>query len=312
MLAVVTAVVWWQVDPERAFSVTVALLVVSCPCALSLATPAALAAAAGSLARLRVVLVRSDALESLARVSHIVLDKTGTLTEGCVQLAVCKTVEGISRANALALAAAVDARSEHPLARALRGAAEGEPVEGGAPTVSDFRQVTGEGAEGTVDGLRVRVGRPDFVANLAGPMPAALQRVVDDKSNCGALAALGDEHGWHALFTFVDPLRPGATRLISELRHLGITPIVLSGDRPASVEHIARVLGVADARGDLTPDEKHAAIARLQAQGAVVAMMGDGINDAPALAQAQVSISLGSCHAACAAHGGCRDSLRSC
>jgi Cu2+-exporting ATPase len=299
MLAAVTAVVWWQVDPERALSVTVALLVVSCPCALSLATPAALAAAAGSLARHRVVLLRSDALETLARVTHIVLDKTGTLTEGCIRLAICKTVEGTSRANAIALAAAVDARSEHPLARALRDAAnsvaaEGDTEAGSAPVVSDFRQVTGEGAEGTIGGVRVRVGRPSFVANLAGPMPAGLQQVADDKDNRGALAALGDEHGWRALFTFVDPLRPGTARLIGELRRLGITPIVLSGDRPASVKHVARMLGVADARGDLSPDDKHSAVARLQAQGAVVAMMGDGINDAPALARAQVSISLGS------------------
>jgi len=205
----------------------------SCPCALSLATPAALAAAAGSLARLRVVLVRSDALETLARVTHIVLDKTGTLTEGCVRLAICTTTDGTSRANALALAAAVDARSEHPLARALREAAnsvaaEGETADRTAPVVSDFRQVTGEGAEGTVDGVRVRVGRPAYVANLAGPMPTGLQQVADDKGNCGSLAALGDEHGWRALFTFADPLRPGAARLIGELRRLGITPIVLS------------------------------------------------------------------------------------
>ena len=294
LLAMATAVVWWQVDSARALSITVALLVVSCPCALSLATPAAIAAAAGSLARSRVVLVRSDALEALARVTHIVLDKTGTLTEGCVRLATCTTIEGTSNSDAVALAAAVDARSEHPLARALRNAAEGHTEVGSAPVVSDFRQVTGEGAEGTVDGVRVRVGRPAFVANLAGPMPAGLRQMADDESNRDSLAAMGDEHGWRALFTFADPQRPGAARLIGELRRLGITPIVLSGDRPASVEHVARTLGVADARGYLTPDDKHAAIARLQAQGAVVAMMGDGINDAPALAQAQVSISLGS------------------
>ena len=104
---------------------------------------------------------------------------------------------------------------------------------------------------------------------------------------------VGDEHGWQALFTFADPLRPGAARLIEELVTLGITPVLLSGDRAASVDHVARMLGVADARGDLTPEDKRDAIARLQANGAVVAMMGDGINDAPALARAQVSISLG-------------------
>ncbi len=290
LLAAVTALLWWQFDPARALPVTVALLVASCPCALSLATPAALAAVAGSLARGGVVLARSDALETLARVTHIVLDKTGTLTEGRVRLVACATMRGTTRENAIALAVAVDARSEHPLARALRDAA----VEAGAlPVISDFQQVTGEGVECAADGRRVRVGRPDFVARLAGPMPAALREIADDPRHRGALAALGDEHGWQALFTFADPLRPGAVRLIEELATMGITPVLLSGDRAASVGDVARTLGVRDARGGLAPDEKRDVIARLQGKGAVVAMMGDGINDAPALAQAQVSISLG-------------------
>jgi P-type Cu2+ transporter len=294
LLALGTALVWWHFDPAQALPVTVALLVVSCPCALSLATPAALAAAAGSLARAGVVLARGDALEALARVTHVVLDKTGTLTEGCVRLATCTTTDGASRADALALAAAIDARSEHPLAHALRDAsAEAANDAGSPPAVGAFRQVAGEGIEGTLDGVRVRVGRPAFVAMLAGPMPASLRHVADDLGNHGALAALGDEHGWRALFTFADALRPGAARLVAALRDLGITPVVLSGDRPASVDQVARALGIADARGDLAPEDKRAAIAGLQAQGAVVAMMGDGINDAPALAQAQVSISLG-------------------
>ena len=293
LLALGTALVWWQLDPERALPVTVALLVVSCPCALSLATPAALAAAAGSLARAGVVLGRSNALEALARVTHVVLDKTGTLTEGCVRLTACETTRGTSRAQAIALAAAVDARSEHPLARALQDAAA-EAASTPAPAVGEFRQTTGEGVEGSVDGVRVRVGRPDFVAALAGPMPAALQAVADDAGHRGALAALGDENGWRAMFTFADALRPGAARLIEELRSLCITPVMLSGDRQASVDAVARSLGLDDARCDLTPDAKCAAIGRLQANGAVVAMIGDGINDAPALARAQVSISLGS------------------
>jgi Cu2+-exporting ATPase len=274
--------------------VTVALLVVSCPCALSLATPAALAAAAGSLARAGVVLARSNALESLARVTHVVLDKTGTLTEGRIRLSACATAGGSSQATAILLAAAVDARSEHPLASALREAAAAIATEVvRLPSAFDFRQVTGEGVECSVDGARVRVGRPDFVAALSGPMPDALRAVVDDEGHRGAVAGLGDAHGWHAVFTFSDVLRPGAARLVAQLRTLGITPVLLSGDRPASVDDVARTLGLSDARGNLTPDEKRAEIARLQATGAVVAMVGDGINDAPALAQAQVSISLG-------------------
>ncbi len=293
LLALATAIVWWQFDPARALPVTVALLVVSCPCALSLATPAALAAAAGSLARSGVVLVRSDALETLARVTHIVVDKTGTLTGGCVRLASCATLGAIPRAKAIALAAAVDARSEHPLAHALRDAAD-TTAESHTPTmVSDIRQTTGEGVEGRVAGARVRVGRIDYVAALAGPVPARLRALAEDGAHRGALAALGDEQGWLALFTFADTLRPDAARLIGELRKLGIVPLMLSGDRQASVDAVAQMLGVAKAQGDLTPADKRDAIARLQSRRAVVAMLGDGINDAPALAQAQVSISLG-------------------
>ena len=168
LLALGTALVWWQFDPARALPVTVALLVVSCPCALSLATPAALAAAAGSLARAGVVLARSNALESLARVTHVVLDKTGTLTEGCIRLATCATTGGTSRAQAIALAAAVDARSEHPLARALQdAAAEAETGATSEPAVSEFRQVTGEGVEGT-RGRSARARRPTRLCRDAG------------------------------------------------------------------------------------------------------------------------------------------------
>jgi Cu2+-exporting ATPase len=124
-------------------------------------------------------------------------------------------------------------------------------------------------------------------------MPATLRALADDGGHRGALAALGDENGWRAMFTFADALRPGTARLIEELRGLGIAPVMLSGDRRASVDAVARSLGLDDARGDLTPDAKRTAISRLQAKGAVVAMIGDGINDAPALAQAQVAISLG-------------------
>jgi Cu2+-exporting ATPase len=290
LLALATVVVWWQIDPARALPVTVALLVVSCPCALSLATPAALAAAAGSLARAQVVFARSDALETLGRVTHVVLDKTGTLTEGRLRLAACETAGTITREDALALAAALEARSEHPLAAAL---AEAGPAPGAGPVVQDLRQTPGDGVEGTMGGVRTRVGRPEFVAALSGPMPAALRAFCDRAADAGALVALGDEVEWHAVFGFSDTLRAGTPRLIAELRDLGITPVLLSGDRMASVARVAQALSIADARGDLRPEDKRDAIAALQAAGAVVAMMGDGINDAPALAQAQVSISLG-------------------
>jgi len=287
VLAAATAVVWFHRDPARVMAVTFAVLAVSCPCALALATPAALAAAAGSLARRGVVLARGDALETLAKITHVVFDKTGTLTEGRLLLAGCTTVDGRTPEQVLMVAAALEARSEHPLARALVAAA---PAAG--PVVEDARQTAGEGVTARIDGVEVRVGRPEFVALLAGAMPPALMEFAGGRAD--TLVGLGDERGWHALFALSDALRPGAGRLIADLKALSITPVLLSGDRNASVDAVARTLGIDDAHAQMRPEDKRDRIAALQCTGAVVAMVGDGINDAPALAQADVAVVMNS------------------
>ncbi|MCC7325271.1 MAG: heavy metal translocating P-type ATPase [Burkholderiales bacterium] len=288
VLAAGTAAYWLQSDPARALPVTFAVLAVSCPCALALATPAALAAAAGALARSGVVIARADALETLARVTHVVFDKTGTLTEGRIRLTGVATPGDGTRADALRLAAALATRSEHPLARALADAAPGD-----APHTADaLRQTAGEGIAGCIGDAELRLGRPEFVAALAGPMPAALAECA--RRCADTLVALGGNRGWHALFTLSDTLRPGAAEVVAQLDAMGIETLLLSGDRQASVAAVARRVGIGDARAQLRPEDKRDAIARLQREGAVVAMVGDGINDAPALAQAQVSVSLGS------------------
>ena len=289
VLAAGTAVVWWSVDPSRVLAVTFAVLVVSCPCALSLATPAALAAAAGALARRHVVIARTDALETLARVTHVVLDKTGTLTMGRMTVVGVDPRGTATRDSALALAAALDAVSEHPLARAFRAAA---PAGAALPRVDAVAIVAGNGVEGTVEGRRVRLGRPDFVAALSGARRAVRCLVPIDAAT--TRVALGDASGFIAQFTLDDTLRPGAADLVARLSRLGIVSVLISGDRTASVEAIGRALGIADARGDAQPEDKRDALVRLQQEGAIVAMVGDGINDAPSLAQAQVSVSLGS------------------
>jgi len=287
VLAMVTAVAWSQVDPSRALAVTFALLVVSCPCALSLATPAALAAAAGALSRRQVVLARADALEALAKVTHVVFDKTGTLTLGEVRVSEVVTFGAVDEARSLALAAALEARSEHPIGAAIARAAPAARLR-----AEDVRPAAGEGVEGVVDGVRYRVGRPDFVRALCGELPGAVRDFA--AAATGTVVLLGDQRAVLAGFALGDTPRVDAAVAVAALRSLGVTTILMSGDRHTVAQAVGRALGIADARGDLKPQDKLEAIRALQAQGAVVAMVGDGVNDAPGLAQAQVSLSLGS------------------
>jgi Cu2+-exporting ATPase len=288
LIAAATAIAWWQLDPARALAVTFAVLVISCPCALSLATPAALAAATGALGRRRVVIARADALESLARVTHVVFDKTGTLTMGRLSLVETAVSEGTTIEAALALAAALEAISEHPVARAFTEAAGGAPAR---LPIQSPSVVPGHGVEGIVEGRVVRLGTPDFAAALSGarsPLSPAITHPT------ATIVAMGDARGIIASFALADALRPDAKALMDRLRALRIVPMLLSGDRVSTVAAAAAALGIDAARGEALPDDKRAAIGELQARGAVVAMVGDGVNDAPSLAQAQVSISLGS------------------
>jgi Cu2+-exporting ATPase len=290
LITAATAWYWSQVDPARTLAIVFAVLAVSCPCALALGAPAALAAAVGRMAREHIVLARSDALETLARVTHVVLDKTGTLTQGTLALRRTIVFGEMPADRALALAAAIGAHSEHPAARALRTPAD---AGGALPPVQAVHNHPGSGVEAVVDGRRTRLGRASFVAELAGSA-AAFATFGAQCAESSTLVALGDERGWLAGFELTDTLRAGSGALVAQLARLGVTPVLLSGDRASSVAALARTLRIADARGDLAPEDKRAAIAALQATGAVVAMVGDGINDAPALAQAQVSLTLGS------------------
>jgi Cu2+-exporting ATPase len=285
-VAAVVAVAWYFIDPSRALWVTVAVLVVSCPCALSLATPAALTAATGALYGRGVLVTRGHALETIARATHFVFDKTGTLTEGRQSLAIVVTLSAASREEALRLAAAVEQSSEHPLARALVAAARGT-----LPAAGSARNLAGQGMEATVAGRRLRAGRPEFVADLHGrPLPSELAAVSDEMS----VVALGDADGWIALFAFADPLRARSRATVEELTGAGMRVCLLSGDRPEVVARRAAELGIAHWRGGATPADKVAYVQALQEQGAVVVMVGDGINDAAVLARAQASIAMGS------------------
>lgn len=286
VLTVLTFVVWWQIDAVRALWVAVSLLVVTCPCALSLATPVALTAATGSAYRSGVLITRGSALETLARATHFVFDKTGTLTTGQMSLAGVSPLSGETREQCLGLAAALETWSEHPAGRALVAAAQGAH-----PVADDVSTITGDGVEGTVGSRRLRIGGPQFVAALHGrALPGELALVPDTMT----VVALGDVQGWIALFTLDDVLRHDAPTMIRALAAGGATIALLSGDRLQRVRHTAAELGITEYHGGATPAAKLDYVRKLQARGAIVAMVGDGVNDAPVLAQAQVSIALGS------------------
>jgi Cu2+-exporting ATPase len=288
LLALATGIAWSQIDASRALWVFVSVLVVSCPCALSLATPAALAVATGAFSRLGLLVSRGHAIETLARADHFVFDKTGTLTWGRLRLHETLPLAGETESEALKLAAALEQGSEHAIGVALR---EAEKAGGFRPAPQSLQSFTGEGVEGTLAGRRLRLGRPEFAGALHGqllPVPAQAQFATGD--TCVALA---DETGWLAVFRLGDQLRSEAGDLVRRLRDLGCRVTLLSGDSAEAVGQVAGVLLIKDAHGGMTPQGKHDFIAALQAKGAVVAMVGDGVNDAPVLAQAQVSVAMG-------------------
>ncbi len=285
LVALVSGVAWLHVDPVRALWVVVAVLVVSCPCALSLATPAAMTVAVGSLARRGVVAVRAHAIDALAAVTHVVFDKTGTLTEGRLGLAGVQPRPGVEPGAALALAAALERTSEHPIALALTVAAPAAI----RATASAVRNVPGAGIEGYVDGVRYRLGTSLFVAEIAGtPVDTALPAA-------GATRVwLGSDGQWLACFDLVDRLRPEAAAIVRQLHAQGKRVLIWSGDAAGAVEAVARQIGVDGYEASLLPQDKQARMQAMQRDGAVVAMVGDGVNDAPVLAQAQLAVAMGS------------------
>lgn len=267
--AALTFAAWWQIDPERAFEVMLAVLVVSCPCALSLAIPAALATAGNALTKLGALPLRGDALSDLAEVDTVLLDKTGTLTTGSPQIARVEVLGELDAEAVTRIAAALERDAGHPLARAFAGIA--------APRAEAIEVTAGAGVAGEVEGQRWRIGHAGFAAGLDRDLPGVW---------------LGDGARAVARFALVDAPRSDARAAIAALRDQGLRVEVLSGDSPEAVETTARALGIARWSARATPESKLARLRELQAQGHRVLMLGDGINDAPVLGGADVSIAL--------------------
>jgi Cu2+-exporting ATPase len=278
VVAAVVAAIWSSVDPAAAFEVTLAVLVVTCPCALSLATPTALTAATSGLAGCGLLVSRSDVLESLARADRMVLDKTGTLTRGRVSLEEMRPLGLETTDGCLRVAAALERESEHPLAAALASAK--------APVATSVSVARGQGIESEVDGDVYRIGTPHFVSAIAGPPPS---ETGDDNAS----VFLGTEGRWLAAFTFQDPLKPGLSDVLAGLADLGVDPEIVSGDTRGPVERVGARLGIDRLRWRQAPEDKLERIRELQRAGHRVIMVGDGVNDAPVLAGADVSVAMG-------------------
>lgn len=287
LAAVGAGVYWWPQDPGHALMVAVAVLIVTCPCALSLATPAAMLASAGTLARNGVLVRRLQALEALATVDTVVFDKTGTLTRDAFALGEITTREGVSAEQALAMASALASHSLHPISRALVAASQTFKVQSAAWLVQDAREVVGQGVSAGLCHrdqpeaiIQARLGSALF-CNIPQPAPSALH------------ACLSDDLGWVATFELQEDLRPDAKTTVSALRARGLQVHLLSGDLPESASRVAGQAGIDHVRGGCTPQDKLDFLCALQAQGHKVAMVGDGLNDGPVLAGAHVSFAFG-------------------
>ena len=293
-IAAVTLAVWLLAGggAAAAFTAAVAVLIIACPCALGLATPMALLVGTGRGAQLGVLIKGPEVLESTRRVDTIVLDKTGTVTSGRMTLLDVVPAAGEDRLQVLRLAAAVEEASEHPIGQAIVRAA----VEqfGDLPAVSDFQNAQGRGVSGVVDAHAVIAGRPSLLADWALHLPAdlaaAFERAESEARTAVAVAWDGAVRG---ILVVADQVRPSSADAIAALRGLGLTPVLLTGDNEKAARQVAAQVGIDEVRAGVLPEGKVAEVAALRAQGRVVAMVGDGVNDAAALASSDLGIAMG-------------------
>jgi len=282
-IASLVAIFWIMQGSQNWLPITVATLVVTCPCALSLATPTAITAASGQLAKLGLLPARGHALETLAHVTHFVFDKTGTLTVGNIKLAGTQTFSDLSAEECLHIATALEAQSEHPIAKSFMHACPHTSRQ--AYNVSN---TPGNGMTGTVDDRQWFLGKADFIAQHCSDAPG----IDDSGGRTQVILATSDRV--HAVFTLEDEIREDAVELINNLRRIGKSVILLTGDNQSTAQHIADTTGISEVHANLRPQDKLEFIKTLQKDGAIVSMTGDGVNDAPVLAGADVSIAMGS------------------
>jgi len=299
-LALATFAAWLIAggSAAEAFTAAVAVLIIACPCALGLATPTALMVGTGRGAQLGIVIRGPEVLESTRAVDTIVLDKTGTVTTGRMSLVDVVTTDGVSRADALRRVGALEDASEHPVARAIARAAHQEHPGGasgsGLPAVEHFANREGLGVEGVVEGAEMVVGRPALIAERGLAVPPELERARSAAESHGWTAVVAAWDGAaRALFEVADTAKPSSAEAVASLKELGLRPVLLSGDNETTARAVAAEVGIGEAIAEVLPADKAGVIRRLQDEARVVAMVGDGVNDAPALAQADLGLAIG-------------------
>jgi Cu+-exporting ATPase len=296
LLAVGTLGFWLgqQAGVEAAFAAAVAVLIIACPCALGLATPTALLVGTGRGAQIGVLIKGPEILESTRRVDTIVLDKTGTVTEGRMRLVDVIPVAGVAEKEVLRLGGAVEHASEHPIAQAVAAGAQ-DRLGADLPAVEGFTSTQGRGVHGIVEGHAVVAGRPAWLAKeWALHLDERLAAACDAAESAGRTAiAVGWDGDIRGILVVADVLKPTSAQAVAELKQLGLRPVLLTGDNHRAARAIAAELEIADVIAEVLPEDKVDVIRRLQDEGRVVAMVGDGVNDAAALAQADLGIAMG-------------------
>lgn len=295
LVAVVTFIVWATIGPEprMAYALVnaVAVLIIACPCALGLATPMSIMVGMGRGATSGVLIRTAEALETLEKVDTLVVDKTGTLTEGKPHLVTVEATGGVSESDVLRIAASLEIASEHPLAGAIAAGATERGIS--VQPAKEFQSVAGRGVYGTVDGRAARFGAPVFLAEAQIDAEPLLARAADLRALGQTVMFLSLDGKAVGLIGVADPIKPSASFALAALRTEGLRVVMLTGDNFATAEAVARQLGIDDIQAEVLPTDKHRVVEQLQKKGHVVAMAGDGVNDAPALAQADVGIAMG-------------------
>jgi Cu+-exporting ATPase len=295
LVAIATFILWAVFGPEprlaHALVNAVAVLIIACPCALGLATPMSIMVGTGRGAELGVLFRDAAALEVLEQITTLVIDKTGTLTEGKPKLMTVEPVAGVDESTVLRLAASLENVSEHPLAAAIVSGARERKI--GMTDVTDFESITGKGVNGVIDGRRVAVGNIRHLDALAVDVAALRGRADDLRRNGQTVMFVAVDGKLAGLIGVADPIKATTGEAIEQLHRAGITVVMLTGDNRTTAGAVAKQVGIDQVEADVLPEEKASVVKRLQAQGERVAMAGDGINDAPALAQADVGIAMG-------------------